>query len=151
MGPKVKRVIVCQVKQNPQTSISHWLQIVSFERFKREKGGKAYWGSAGCSVKHIIYKSEVNARKCFSKERETQNLLSKAWYFSISSPPSFTNTRWPNEISLLNLCISTAEHCLTRESCHRNNEISQDKVFSVCTHCWAVQVHQKIMCIIYYM
>lgn len=74
----MKRVIVCQVKQNPQTSISHWLQIVSFERFKREKGGKAYWGSAGCSVKRIIYKSEVNARKCISKERETQNLLSKA-------------------------------------------------------------------------
>lgn len=127
MGPKEKRVILCQVKQNPQTSISHWLQAASFARFKREKGRKAYWGRAGCSLKCIIYKSEINAQKCCHEERETQLILQSSVYFSISSPPSFTNTHWPNEISLLNLCISSVSRTLPNQrSGHRNNETSQD-------------------------
>lgn len=95
-------------EQNPQTSISHWLQFVSFERLKREKGRKPYRGESVCILgKCIIYQTENNAQKPINEERKALNLLSKTQHvFFISSSLSTNTTSLSSNPGVIKACLT---------------------------------------------
>lgn len=96
MEPEVKRPAVCQVKQNPQTSVSHWLQTASFERFKREKGSHPVASLRAFLWNPLFTKQKIMHRN-LSVERKACNVPCEAQHVFITLSAYSTHRFTPQQ------------------------------------------------------